>query len=123
MLSKKIVLNVLNPEDVITNEWTVKDIYTKKIPKTWENIFNSAKNELSDINDILETQKTIHGRFYPDCDKLFYPFELTPLHTVNVVILAEHPYHQTDHNNNPIAQGLCFSIKKKIKLTPELILI
>ena len=50
----------------------------------------------------LKNKKII---FYPQGDKIFNAFNLTPLNKVKVVILGQDPYHGPNQ-----AHGLCFSV-------------
>lgn len=52
---------------------------------------------------------------YPPANEVFSAFQLTPLESVRVVILGQDPYH-----NDGQAHGLCFSVKKDVKLPPSL---
>lgn len=53
--------------------------------------------------------------FPPECD-VFNAFKLTPLDKVRVVIIGQDPYHGPDQ-----AHGLCFSVKKGVKIPPSLV--
>ncbi len=53
---------------------------------------------------------------YPPADDLFNAFHLTPLGKVKVVILGQDPYHEPGQ-----AHGLCFSVKKGVKIPPSLV--
>ncbi|MDE6504832.1 MAG: uracil-DNA glycosylase [Clostridia bacterium] len=53
---------------------------------------------------------------YPDMYDLFNCFRLTPLNEIKAVILGQDPYHEPNQ-----AHGLCFSVKKGVKLPPSLV--
>ncbi len=53
---------------------------------------------------------------YPPGDDLFNAFHLTPLSKVKVVILGQDPYHEPGQ-----AHGLCFSVRKGVKIPPSLV--
>lgn len=53
---------------------------------------------------------------YPPADELFTAFHLTPLSQVKCVILGQDPYHEPGQ-----AHGLCFSVKKGVKVPPSLV--
>ena len=54
-------------------------------------------------------------RVYPDMYDIYNALRLTPYSGVKVVILGQDPYHGVGQ-----AHGLCFSVKKGIKLPPSL---
>lgn len=57
-----------------------------------------------------------HYVIYPDMYDLYNCFRFTPLSEVKAVILGQDPYHEPNQ-----AHGLCFSVKKGIKLPPSLV--
>jgi len=61
----------------------------------------------------LKNKKII---FYPQGDKIFNAFNLTPLNNVKVVILGQDPYHGPNQ-----AHGLCFSVPPSVKPPPSLV--
>ena len=61
----------------------------------------------------LKNKKII---FYPQGDKIFNAFNLTPLNKVKVVILGQDPYHGPNQ-----AHGLCFSVPQPVKPPPSLV--
>ena len=115
------ILNIIKPEDIIDNSWKVIDIARKHPPRTWEGVFKSADNEIADISEILENDKKINGRFYPDCKNLFRAFELTPLNHVKVVIFGRDPFSNTCPDGTPQAQGMSFSVKRGTKIPSSLV--
>lgn len=56
-----------------------------------------------------------HHIIYPDMYDLYNCFRYTPLDSIKAVILGQDPYH-----NEGQAHGLCFSVKKGVKLPPSL---
>ena len=54
--------------------------------------------------------------FYPQGDKIFNAFNLTPFNKVKVVILGQDPYHGPNQ-----AHGLCFSVPPSVKPPPSLV--
>jgi len=54
--------------------------------------------------------------FYPQGDKIFNAFNLTPFNKVKVVILGQDPYHGPNQ-----AHGLCFSVPQPVKPPPSLV--
>ena len=61
----------------------------------------------------LKNKKII---FYPQGDKIFNAFNLTPLNNVKIVILGQDPYHGPNQ-----AHGLCFSVPQSVKPPPSLV--
>lgn len=57
-----------------------------------------------------------HHIVYPDMYDLYNCFRYTPLSNVKAVILGQDPYHEPNQ-----AHGLCFSVKKGVKLPPSLV--
>lgn len=112
---RKPVLHIIRSNN-ITNDWSVERIAKECPPYSWEEVFKSAELELKDISDILENDKKVNGRFYPDCKNLFRAFELTPLPKVKVVILNKEPFNGINSDGTPQAQGLAFSVKKGVKI-------
>lgn len=68
--------------------------------------------------DLYDKVKDEYNRYkvFPKPDELFKAFELTPLSKVKVVIIGQDPYHEDGQ-----AEGLCFSVKKGIKIPPSLV--
>ena len=52
---------------------------------------------------------------YPDMYDIFNAMKLTPYSDVKAVILGQDPYHQPGE-----AHGLCFSVKKGVRIPPSL---
>lgn len=57
-----------------------------------------------------------HNIIYPDMHDLYNCFRYTPLDNIKAVILGQDPYHEPNQ-----AHGLCFSVKKGVKLPPSLV--
>ncbi len=55
-------------------------------------------------------------RVFPPKDDVLRAFELTPLHSVKVVILGQDPYH-----NDGQAHGLSFSVQRDVEIPPSLL--
>jgi len=117
---RRPVLQIIRSNN-ITNDWSVERIAKECPPYSWEEVFKSAELELKDISDILENDKKVNGRYYPDSKNLFKAFELTPLPKVKVVILGQDIYHGINPDGTPQAQGLAFSVKKGAKIPSSLI--
>lgn len=64
------------------------------------------------IRDNLDYENEI---IYPEYKNIFRAFELTPSHSVKVVIFGQDPYH-----TKGCANGLAFSVSKNVKMPPSL---
>ncbi len=53
---------------------------------------------------------------YPPSGEIFRAFDLTPFEKVKVVILGQDPYHEPGQAN-----GLCFSVRKDVRIPPSLV--
>lgn len=53
---------------------------------------------------------------YPSSNLTFNAFNLTPLHTLKVILIGQDPYHQPNQ-----AMGLSFSVPNGVKIPPSLI--
>lgn len=80
----------------------------------WQNFL---KNELNSPNfaKIIEFLNSQTATIYPPKELMFNAFNLCPLKSLKVVILAQDPYH-----NENEAMGLAFSVPKGVKLPPSL---
>ena len=64
---------------------------------------------------IVEEEYENH-QIFPPKEEIFSAYEYTPLEQVKVVIIGQDPYH-----NDNQAHGLCFSVRKGIKIPPSLV--
>lgn len=89
----------------VTNDWmpVVREECRKPY---YQELMSFVKNEYEG------TEYTI----YPPPEDIFTALDLTPLHTVKVVILGQDPYHG-EHQ----AHGLCFSVQPDVKVPPSLV--
>ena len=67
------------------------------------------------IREFLKKEYSTHI-VYPDMYDLFNCFRYTPLGEIKAVILGQDPYHEPNQ-----AHGLCFSVKRGVKLPPSLV--
>jgi uracil-DNA glycosylase len=87
-----------------------------KIEESWQKCLNQEfgldyfQNIMVFISE--ERKKNI---IYPDKNKIFSAFNLTPFNKVKVVIIGQDPYHGVGQAN-----GLCFSVNDEIKKPPSL---
>lgn len=82
--------------------------------KCWNDLFQQEiqkpyYQELMAFLDEEYKTKTI----FPPREDLFTCFDVCPYEKVKVVILGQDPYHQPNQ-----AHGLCFSVRKGVKLPP-----
>lgn len=89
-----------------------------KIEESWRPYLEAEfeKTYMQKLNSFLDSEKQAGKVLYPNQDKIFEAFHLTPLGQVKVVILGQDPYHGPDQ-----AHGLCFSVQKEIKIPPSLV--
>ena len=66
------------------------------------------------MREFLKSEYSSHV-VYPDMYDLYNCFRYTPLNSIKAVILGQDPYHEPNQ-----AHGLCFSVKKGVKLPPSL---
>lgn len=73
------------------------------------------KPYMRQLIDFLHEQEENKKQIFPQQQEYFASLNLTPLNQVRVVILGQDPYHGPGQ-----AHGLCFSVKKGVKLPPSL---
>lgn len=83
---------------------------------TWEDVFKQEekKEYYQKLMAFLDEEYT-GKEIYPPREQLFTCFSLCAYEDVKVVILGQDPYHKLQQ-----AHGLCFSVKKGMKLPPSL---
>ena len=70
---------------------------------------------MKNLSIFLKKEKSLQKVIYPQGDKIFNAFNLTPFGKVKVVILGQDPYHGESQAN-----GLSFSVSPSIKIPPSL---
>ncbi|MBU0553229.1 uracil-DNA glycosylase [Myxococcota bacterium] len=73
------------------------------------------KPYMTQLRAFLEQEQAQHQVFPPN-KEIFSAFEHTPFDEVRVVILGQDPYHGPGQAN-----GLCFSVKRGVKVPPSLV--
>lgn len=68
------------------------------------------------LKSFLTAEKAAGKQIYPKGGEWFRALDLTPLHSVRVVILGQDPYHGPGQ-----AHGLCFSVKPGVRPPPSLL--
>lgn len=83
---------------------------------TWEELFEQEqqKEYYQKLMKFLEKEYATKIIF-PLKEDLFTCFKVCPYKEIRVVILGQDPYHQPNQ-----AHGLCFSVRKGVKLPPSL---
>ena len=112
-------LNIIKEKEKISNDWSVEKLVSLYVPPSWENVFESAKNELKDISDMLEEDRTIAKRV-PNNSDLFRVFYLVLVNKVRVVLIAQDPYHTVLPDGTPQATGVAFSVPRGAPIPPSL---
>ena len=70
---------------------------------------------MKELDSFLSEEKKLGKEIYPAEKDIFNAFNYTPLEQVKVVIIGQDPYHGENQ-----AHGMCFSVKKGVKLPPSL---
>lgn len=85
-----------------------------KIGISWKQVLQEEfhKSYFLKLRDFLAKEQAI---VYPERDKIFHAFMLTPFEDVNVVIVGQDPYHGEGQ-----AEGLAFSVPPGIPHPPSL---
>lgn len=80
----------------------------------WKEVLREelSKPYISNLCDFLSKER---GAVYPPREEIFEAFRLTSYKNVKAVILGQDPYHGRGQ-----AHGLCFSVKKGVKIPPSL---
>ncbi len=87
-----------------------------KIEVSWLEVLKDefSKPYFKNLKQFLIEEKKKHTIF-PKGDEIFNAFGHTPFNQVKVVIIGQDPYHGDNQAN-----GLCFSVKKGVKIPPSL---
>lgn len=84
--------------------------------KTWSEFFEQEKQQEYYQKLMLFLEEEYHNKtIYPPREELFTCFDACPYEDVKVVMLGQDPYHEQGQ-----AHGLCFSVKKGVKIPPSL---
>ncbi len=86
------------------------------IPNGWATQLGSeiAKPYFTKLRSFVAAERAEHSVF-PPADEVFAALEHTPYDQVRVLLVGQDPYHDDDQ-----AHGLCFSVRRGIKLPPSL---
>lgn len=82
----------------------------------WDELLSPlfSDEKYAKIREFLKYEYS-HYIVYPDMYDLYNCFRFTPLNELKAVILGQDPYHEPGQ-----AHGLCFSVKKGVRLPPSL---
>lgn len=85
---------------------------------SWHDTLGQEKQKdyFKDIMSFVAGERAAGKTIYPEEDKVFEAFKLTPLEEVKVVILGQDPYHGPNQ-----AHGLCFSVLPGVDTPPSLV--
>jgi uracil-DNA glycosylase len=88
-----------------------------QIEPSWRPYLGSefTKPYMKELFHFLEMEKEKGKKIYPEEERIFEAFRLTPFDKVKVVILGQDPYHGEGQ-----AHGLSFSVRPGIKTPPSL---
>lgn len=86
------------------------------IGNDWDSILKEEfeKDYYKKIEEFLEEEYK-RETIFPEREKIFEAFKLTPFKKVKVVILGQDPYHGRGQSH-----GLAFSVQKDVKIPPSL---
>lgn len=68
-----------------------------------------------DLQEFVATERRMHTVYPPPAD-VYAALQLTPHHDTRVVILGQDPYHGAGQ-----AHGLCFSVRRGVRVPPSLV--
>ncbi|ARC54845.1 uracil-DNA glycosylase [Candidatus Riesia sp. GBBU] len=85
--------------------------------ETWKEFINSEKKNsyFKNIILFLKRSRDSGAQIFPCNKDIFRAFRITELDDVKVVIIGQDPYH-----GNNQADGLAFSVRNRMRLTPSL---
>lgn len=84
----------------------------------WDDVLAGEfdKDYYQELREFLKYEYFRSGvRIFPPMDEIFNAQKLTPYNDVKAVILGQDPYHEYGQ-----AQGLCFSVRKGVRIPPSL---
>ncbi|MFN3916956.1 MAG: uracil-DNA glycosylase [Flavobacteriales bacterium] len=94
----------------------MSSLINPKIDSSWlkklENEFSS--DYFTELKNTLVNERRTYTIFPPG-NEIFRAFDCTPFEKVKAIIIGQDPYHGKGQAN-----GLCFAVKKDIKLPPSL---
>lgn len=99
------------------NDLGYKKLMDLTIESSWKEVLGTefTKPYMCELLEFLRDERKSGKTIYPSYDDVFEAFRLTPFREVKVVIIGQDPYHGPGQ-----AHGLCFSVKKGMKIPPSL---
>lgn len=87
------------------------------IAESWKNVLHDEFRQpyFSSLISFIKHEKESGKIIYPPGSQIFAAFDYTSFDDVKVVILGQDPYHGAGQAN-----GLCFSVNKKVPIPPSL---
>jgi len=100
----------------INTQNTSTSLTPKNLSSTWvDKLYEEfTKPYWKELNEFLSEERSNFNVFPPD-DEIFSAFNLCAFNDIKAVIVGQDPYFQINQ-----AQGLCFSVRKGIKIPPSL---
>ncbi len=88
-----------------------------KLDSSWRERLKSdfTSDYMVELREFLREQKALGKTIYPAGDEIFAALNATAFEAVKVVILGQDPYHGPGQ-----AHGLCFSVRKGVRVPPSL---
>ncbi|OGV38689.1 MAG: uracil-DNA glycosylase [Lentisphaerae bacterium GWF2_45_14] len=88
----------------------------EQIPDDWKMVINEefAKSYFPTLSSFVSDEMKNY-QVFPPRDEIFSAFKLTSYDSIKVLILGQDPYHDQGQ-----AHGLCFSVRKGVKIPPSL---
>lgn len=88
-----------------------------KLHESWKRLLmpEFQSGYMQDLKAFLQAEARAKKVVYPKGEEIFSALNLTPLENVKVVIIGQDPYHGPGQ-----AHGLCFSVKKGVRIPPSL---
>lgn len=110
----KIQIKLLIMENNLKREQAFWDLCHEE---SWVRELRMEFNQIymRNLYDFLQNCAYAGKEIYPPMHQWFEAFKLTPLVSAKVIVLGQDPYHSPGQ-----AHGLCFSVKKNIRLPPSL---
>ena len=87
-----------------------------ELPASWAKRLGDETDKpyFDKLRSFVAAERAEHDVF-PPAAEVFAAFEHTPYDAVRVLLVGQDPYHDDDQ-----AHGLCFSVRRGIKLPPSL---
>ena len=89
-----------------------------KLEPSWKQALRAEFDQpyMAQLRQFLRQEMAAGKEIYPPGPLIFNALNLTPLHSVKVVILGQDPYHGPNQ-----AHGLCFSVQPGVATPPSLV--